>query len=1066
MTADFGSRPPDDLDGLRERLAEASGPAYWRSLEEYSQTDTFKEYVHNEFPVYASAPADGLTRRNFLHVMGATLALAGVTAGCGRQPKETIHPYVNQPEAMIPGKPLFFATAFVQGGYAKGALVESHMGRPTKIEGLPGHPASLGRCDARTQASILDLYDPDRSKIVQRLGFIDSWDNFVSDARGVLDDTRTRGGEGVRVLTETVTSPSTGALLRALVSAYPRAKLHQFEAGGRDSEREGARLAFGEYADAVYHFDKADVVVSLDADFLDLGPANVRHTIDYAQRRDVVDRAGDGQHTGDGEPFEARLNRTYAFESSPTNVGAGADHRFAVRPSQIEAIVRSIAEGLGVRALGGGESGLSAKEQGWVDAVVADLDKHRGASLLVTGRHQPAVVHALAHAINDELGAVGSTVDYIAPVEIAPMDQVASLRELVSDMADGKVRMLIILGGNPVYNAPGDLDFLGALKKVAFRAHLSPYVDETSEYCQWHVPELHYLETWGDARAFDGTVSLIQPLIAPLYEGKTAVELLSALIDEEARSGASARSSYEIVQAHWKEERGEEGFDAFWAASLARGFIEGSAAAFKSVAIRADAAGIRTAQGKSSSIPEPLAADEFEILMLPDPSVGNGEASNNAWLQELPNPLTKLTWDNAVIVGYSTALDLGLENEDVVEVAYRGRTIRGPVWIHPGHSQKTITLHLGYGRTAAAKVSKGMGFSVYSIQTADAPAMDRGARLRKVGAKYPLARTEEHYNMEGRELVRHFTEEEYAADSDIVRHGRSGLQHVPAEDETLYHPEEKKWDGYAWGMTIDLNRCTGCNACIVACQSENIIPVVGKTELRKGREMHWIRVDRYFHAGSERELKALPDRERRAVLDDAKVYYQPVPCMQCENAPCELVCPVGATQHSREGLNDMVYNRCIGTRYCSNNCPYKVRRFNFYNYTRTPLGSRGDRVYGPGVGDVHVNPESLKPMRNPDVSVRTRGVMEKCTYCVQRISHARIESKKSGSKIQDGDCVTACQQACPANAIVFGDINNPESEVSKKKGSHRNYGILEDLNTRPRTTYLARISNPNPDLQA
>ena len=1059
MTTEITTYPLEDPDGLRERLASASGPEYWRSLEEYSKTEAFQDYIHNEFPVHASAPADGLTRRNFLQVMGATLALAGATAGCARQPKETIHPYVNQPEEMIPGKPLFFATAFVQGGYAKGVLVESHMGRPTKIEGLPGHPASIGRTDARTQASILDLYDPDRSKIVERLGFADSWSMFVSEARGVLDDARTRRDAGVRILTETVASPSLAAQLNKFLASNPGAKWHQYEAGGRDNEREGARLAFGEYVDATYYFDNADVVVSLDADFLDQGPANVRHTTDYAQRRDVVDPVGDGEHVGEEEQvgeeehFEARLNRTYAFESSPTNVGAGADHRFPVRPSQIEAVARSIAEGLGISALGGAESGLSEQEQAWVDAVVSDLETHRGTSVVVAGRHQPALVHALAHAINDKLDNAGRTVDYIAPVEAAPVNQLASLRELVTDMADGKVEMLIILGGNPVYNAPGDLNFLDALNNVPLRAHLSVYADETSKYCQWHVPELHYLETWGDARAFDGTISLIQPLIAPLYEGKTAAELLSALNDEEERS------SHDIVQDYWKEQRGEEDFDAFWASSLARGYLDDTNSASKRMRIRPGAAGTFRA-------PEPLGADEFEFVMLPDPSVGNGDASNNAWLQELPNPLTKLTWDNAVIMGYSTALDLGVKNEDVVEVSHNGRTVQGPVWIHPGHCQRTVTLHLGYGRTAAGKVANGIGFNVYSIQTADAPAMGRGVTLRKVGAKYPLARTEEHYNMEGRELVRHFTEQEYTADPHIVLHGRSGNLHVPGEDDTLYHPEEKKWDGYAWGMTIDLNKCTGCNACIIACQSENIIPVVGKTELRKGREMHWIRVDRYFHAGSERELKKLSEQERRSVLDNAEVYYQPVPCMQCENAPCELVCPVGATQHSREGLNEMVYNRCIGTRYCSNNCPYKVRRFNFFNYSRTPLGSRGDRVYNPKLKSAHINPESLKPMRNPDVSVRTRGVMEKCTYCVQRINQARIESKKSGTQIQDRDCVVACQQACPANAIVFGDINNPQSEVSKRKGSQRNYGILEDLNTRPRTTYLARITNPNPELQA
>jgi len=1045
MTPENSIATKVEREAYRKQLATASGPGYWRSLEEYAQSDSFKDYIHNEFPEHAAAPTDGLSRRNFLQAMGATLAFTGLTVGCGRQPEETIHPYVTPPEEMVPGTPIYFASTHVEGGFAKGVLVESHMGRPTKIEGLPGHPASLGGTDAQTQASILDMYDPDRSKNVQRVGFADSWDTFVAEVRGVLDDARTSGGDGVRILTETVTSPTLAWQLKAFLAANPRAQWHQYEAAGRDNVRDGARQAFGEVVDTFYHFDHADVIVSLDSNFLDRGAANVRYTADYAKRRGVVD-----DHGGD-DGHGSALSRTYAIESSPTNVGAAADHRLPVRPSQVEAAARSIAEGLGIRALGGAESGLSADEQKFIDAVVHDLEAAHGASIVIVGDHQPAAVHALAHAINDKLGSVGKTVEHVTPVEANPTNQLESLSALVADMNAGEVSMLLIVGGNPVYNAPADLDFLAALEKVEMRAHLSRTVDETSAYCQWQLPELHELEAWGDARAYDGTVSFVQPLIAPLYGGKTATELVSALHEEEERS------SHDLLQAYWKEARGENGFEAFWVSALSTGIVDGSAASSKRVSLRSNAAG-------SFSGSEALAAGELEYVLLPDPSVGAGEYSNNAWLQELPNPLTKLTWDNAVIVGYSTANEHELANEDVVTVTIGETTVTGPVWIHPGHCRDAVTLHFGYGRTHAGKVADDIGFDAYAVQTTGAMAMGRGAKISKTGDRYPLARTEEHYNMEGRELVRHFTTDQFAADSHIATHGLSGHQHVPAEDMTMYDPAEKKWDGYAWGMTIDLNKCTGCNACLVACQSENIIPVVGKTEVRKGREMHWIRLDRYFHDGAERDLNAATQAERNAALDNANVYYQPVPCMQCENAPCELVCPVGATQHSREGLNDMVYNRCIGTRYCSNNCPYKVRRFNFFNYTKTPLGSRGDRVKNPTLTNAHVNPESLKLMRNPDVSVRTRGVMEKCTYCVQRINVARIDAKKNDAQIQDSDCVTACQQACPASAITFGDINNPESAVSKLKAGHRNYGILEELNTKPRTTYLARITNPNPAL--
>jgi molybdopterin-containing oxidoreductase family iron-sulfur binding subunit len=1028
-------------DSNSENTVPAGGQAPFRSLRELAREELFEARLQNEFPLYAPSEADGVTRRNFMQVMGATLALGGLASGCARQPAETILPYVKAPEDIVPGKPLFFATANIQGGYAKPVLAESHMGRPTKIEGLPGHPASLGRTDAQTQASVLDLYDPDRAQAVTRAGMAAQWDTFVKEARQILDDTRPAGGDGVRILTGTVTSPTLAGMLNDLLAAYPKAVWHQYEPAGRDNVREGARIAFGEYVDTLYRLDQADVIVSLDADFLDRGPANVRYTADYAQRRDVVD----------AEHGEQKLNRLYAFESSPSNTGAAADHKFVFRPSQIEAVARRLATALGVPAGTSDQDGLAEADRNTIAKIAADLKNHTGASIVIAGDHQPAAVHALAHAMNDALGSVGKTVNYIQSVEANPANQMESLRQLTSDMRDKKVRMLLIFGGNPVYNAPADLDFLAAMKNVPLRVFVGAYLDETGEQCHWHIPAAHYLETWGDARAFDGTVSLIQPLIAPLYGGRSPLELLSALIDKEPRS------AHDVLQAFWKKQQGEANFDAFWRTSLSEGFVANTAYRPYPAKVKGGVAG--------EYAPAVLGTGEFEVAILPDPAIGDGTWSNNAWLMELPRPLSKVTWDNCVYVGYSTALDFGVEDEDLVEVTYNNVKVRGPICVQPGHAPQTVTLHLGYGRTRAGDVSNGIGFNVYPVMNSAAPAIGRGATIKKLAGKYPLARTEEHFNMENRHLVRHVTAAAFAAEPHAVQHGTPAEPiHTPSDEETLYDFEEKQWSGNAWGMTIDLNKCTGCNACITACQSENIIPVVGKFEVRKGREMLWIRLDRYYDTGAEHDFKKLPKAEQSRRLDNPKVYYQPVPCMQCENAPCETVCPVGATQHSKEGLNDMVYNRCVGTRYCSNNCPYKVRRFNFYHYSRTPLGSRGDRVFVIGTTPTHIKPESLRLMRNPDVTVRTRGVMEKCTYCVQRINLARIDSKKTGKPIQDSDCVTACQQACPAGAIVFGNIHNPESDVSRKKASHRNYSILADLNTRPRTTYLARVTNPNPEL--
>ncbi|MFP6582873.1 MAG: TAT-variant-translocated molybdopterin oxidoreductase, partial [Candidatus Hydrogenedentota bacterium] len=766
----------DDLDAIRNQLAEtSSGPEYWRSLEEVAQTDTFKSYISNEFHMDAdSGQALGsVSRRNFLQVMGASLALAGVTAGCSRQPIETIHPYVRQPEEFIPGKPTYFASTHVNGGYANGVLIESHMGRPTKVEGLPSHPASLGRTSAQTQASILDMYDPDRTKTVEHNGGAAAWDDFVTMAKSKLDDARPSGGAGIRLLTGSITSPLEAAKIEQFLAANPRAQWHQYEAFGRDNEREGAKLAFDQYLDTILHFDDADIVVALDSDVFEQGPAQVRYAADYAKRRNVedFDEPFDGGHgEGHGEEaaeshgddheeaaesheekpeFHAKSSRTYAFESSPTLLGAMADHRFPVRPSQIEDIARVLADKLGVNdALPSGTAEIPDKEIARIDAIVKDLQSKKGRSIITVGSTQPAAVHALAHAMNAQLNNTGATVDYIEPVEAGATNQLASLKALRDDMDAGNVSLLMISGDvNPVYSAPADFEFAAAMDKVETRVRHGRYVDETAQLCQWQLPELHYLETWGDARAFDGSVSLIQPLIAPLYRGKSRVELLSALTDElELTSHEQLQAQY---KAQWGLEENDKAFDIKWRTALASGMIDRSASS--TVNARLSGNGFGAYAGAST-----LAEMAVEVIFLADPSVGDGSFSNNAWMQEVPNPLTKLTWDNAVLVGYSTAKKHKLKNEQEVEITVGGRTIKGAVWIQPGHASDTITLHGGYGRTSMGKVcevSEGyLGFDAYSVRSSDHTFASHGS-VKPLNSVYKLARTEEHYNMEGRGLV-------------------------------------------------------------------------------------------------------------------------------------------------------------------------------------------------------------------------------------------------------------------------------------------------------------------------
>jgi molybdopterin-containing oxidoreductase family iron-sulfur binding subunit len=996
-----------DLSGLRRRLADSTGRTYWKSLEELARAPQFLEFLHREFPEQAASFDDPEGRRGFLRVMGASLALAGLT-GCTRQPEEKIVPYVKPPEDVVPGRPLFFATAVSDGGYAKGVLVESHMGRPTKVEGNPDHPASLGATDVFGQASVLDLYDPDRSQTLTYLGEIRPWGSFLAAVKTALDGQRATQGAGLRILSDTVTSPTLAAQIQELLGAFPAARWHQYDPVGPDSVRAATAQATGAPSEVLYDLAKADVIVCLDADFVGFGPANLSLIRAFANRRKLG-----------AEQSAAGMNRLYVAESSVSLTGAQADHRLPMRASEVEGVARAIAAGVGASA--GGATSPSASVHGpWVAALVKDLQAHAGRSLVMAGPWQPAAVHVLAHAINQKLGNVGQTVSYAPSAEARPLDQTASLRDLAAAMDAGQVQVLVVLGGNPVYDAPADLGFARAMDKVALRIHVGVYDDETAERCHWHVPAAHSLEAWSDARAFDGSVAIVQPLIAPLYAGcKSGHEVLAAFTSKPERSG------YDIVRDHWKA-RGVLGADEkAWQRALHDGVL--AAPAFGTVAGPGPSLPAAAAPPPSS----PAAMQGLEIVFRPDASVRDGRYANNGWLQELPRPLTKLTWDNAALMSPRTAESLGISIEstslgsytDVVELRYRGRSVKAPAWIVPGHPDGTVTVHLGYGRTRAGRVGSGVGFNAYALRTSDAPWFGGGLEVRKTGERQLLACTQDHWSMEGRNPVRAGTLEEYEKEPAYAKE----MVEEPARDMSLY--PAFKYGGHAWGMAIDLNSCVGCNACTIACQAENNIPVVGKEEVGRGREMHWIRVDRYYSGP----------------VDNPDTHHQPVPCMHCENAPCEVVCPVAATTHSDEGLNDMVYNRCVGTRYCSNNCPYKVRRFNFFLYS-------------------DFDTPSLKLQKNPEVTVRSRGVMEKCTYCVQRINRARIDARNEGRPIKDGDIKTACQAACPGEAIVFGDINDPASRVAKLKAEPRNYGLLADLNTRPRTTYLSHVRNPNPEM--
>jgi len=971
----------------------------WRSLAEYNGAERFQERLLRQHPQQTQKVFDAPERRDFLKLMGASLALAGVSSSCTKQPSEKLVPWAKNPEQLLPGKALFFATSMPWAGGSIGLLVESHMGRPTKCEGNADHPASLGATDVWSQAAVLGLYDPDRSQTLLYRGRAATWSSFLDGMKQALTNQAGKQGAGLRVLTQAVVSPTLEAQLKELLAKYPQAAWHQWQPHNRDNARAGALLAFGQDVAALPRFDKADVVVSLEADFLASAPGNVRAMREFAGRRKL--RGG----------LSDNLNRLYVLEGRPSCTGAAADHRLTLRPSEIEAAARALAARLGVD--GGNPGPAGAPYARWVEAAAKDLAAHKGRALVVVGESQPPAVHALAQLVNEKLDSIGKCVEYLPPAELSGTDNAQSLRTLVQEMKEGKVEILVLVSGNPVYDAPADLDFAGALAKVPLRAHLSLYRDETSELVDWHVNEAHFLESWSDARGADGTLGIVQPLIAPLYAGKSAHELLAVLLD---KPGVSA---YDTLRESAQKLLGEAEFERKWRRAVHDGLIPGTASAPVSVS------------GRKPELKTTPALVGLEIVFRTDPLVHDGRFANNGWLLEQPRPMTMLTWDNAIQLSVATAEKHGIETGDVLEIAFEGRKLTGPAFVTPGHADESLTLTLGFGRRKAGKTGNGVGYDAYALRTSGALGQGSGATLRKTGETYELATTQEHDAMDTNlpENRREEMSPVRVATVDRFRENPHLVEKHEHEDTTLY-PARLEGE-YAWGMVIDLNACTACGACVTACSAENNVAVVGKSEILRGREMHWLRIDRYFQGDPK----------------NPKIYTQPIPCMQCENAPCESVCPVAATTHSPEGLNDMVYNRCIGTRYCANNCPYKVRRFNFFLYS-------------------DYDSESLKLARNPDVTVRSRGVMEKCTYCVQRINRARLSAKKEDRRIRDGEIRTACQAVCPAEAIAFGDIRDPQSAVSKLKAEPHNYALLEELNTRPRTTYLARVTNPNRELES
>jgi len=976
-----------------------TGKRYWRSLDDLAKGPAFDSWVQNEFGEGASEMLEGGSRRTLLKLMAAGFGLAGLTA-C-RRPVEKILPHTKGVENYIHGKPMHYATVFNVCGAATGLLVETNDGRPTKVEGNRKHPHSLGATSAHAQATVLDLYDPDRAALVEKAGQKASWDDFSSWAKTEMAAAGT--GAGVRVLAERSSSPTLAGLRAELLKKYPEAKWVEFDSVSFDNLTAGTKLAFGQPLEPAYDYSKADTIVSLDSDFLGLDARSILPVKQFSARRRV-------------EKPEDTMNRLYIVEPNFTITGAMADHRLRIKAADVAAFAMSLAKELNLSGaelkVVGNQADATRK---FIATLAKDLLANKGKSIVVAGPRQPAAVHALAALMNQALGNNGVTVQYLDPVTTAS-DSLVDAKALTADISAGKVKTLVILGGNPVYTMPADLRFADAMKSVTSTVALVAEPNETWHAASWRLPEAHPFETWGDARALDGTLSAQQPLVEPLHGGKSAIEVTAMLL------GLPEIKGHALVKKQWAVE-GSDG-DRRWKTALYEGFVEGSA-----VAARTVSANIAAVFPQVQAALQQAQAG-MEVVFYPGHTTWDGRFTNNAWLQEAPDPMTKVVWDNAALISPATARKLSVNTGDVLSIRAGAGEAKMPVLVQPGVADDSVVVTLGYGRSQCGRVGLGVGHRIETLRTT-AGFYFASASVSKTGATHKLVTTQDHHTMtepltgKTRPIVREATLAEYKHHPDVIEH----QVHDP-EPVTMF-PDFDYSKSYQWGMAIDLNACTGCNACMLACQAENNIAVVGKDQVDRGREMHWIRMDRYF-TGSE---------------EDPQAVMQPMACQQCEKAPCESVCPVAATVHSPEGLNEMAYNRCVGTRYCANNCPYKVRRFNFLAWNN----------------DI---PEVRKMVFNPDVTVRMRGVMEKCNYCVQRIQEKRIEAKADNRRqLKDGEVLSACQQVCPADAIVFGDINDPESRVAKMKKQQRDYALLAELNTVPRTTYLAKLRNPNPELE-
>ncbi len=1029
-----------------------TGRAFWRSLDELADSPEYRELLSKEFADYdpdqiVAAP----NRRTFMKLMGASLALAGAAGlpGCRRWPQRQLAPFVRQPEDRAPGVEEQYATTFELGGVARPLLVESVDGRPIKVEGNPSHPQSLGATDAYCQASILDMYDPNRSRYVTVKTAtgraVRTWNDFAA----VIQQIQATQGQGVAILAEAMTGPSAVYMRQALAKALPGVTWYEWEPLTRTNELEGARMAFGKPVRSVLNLDKAQVIAAFDADILHGHPASVRYSRDWAKTRTLTDG-------------RTEISRMYAADAHLSITSSNADVRVPVAASQVGELVKAVALALGINV--GGAANLGDRAALFVKDLAADLKAHPGASVLVAGPSQPPHVHALVHAINEKLGNVGKTVTYIAePAGEGPSD-LQQIAQLAKAIDAGQVTTLIMLGGNPVYDAPANLNFGAAVAKVPLSVHLSLYHDETSVLSTWHLPRSHYLECWGDARAWNGLVTLQQPLIQPLYASRSPIELLAMLAGDPVVAG------YEIVRRTFAALRPQAAFEAAWRKALHEGFVLGTELPPVDVKVAGNIA-------ETVGLTQAPTVGEFELELVQDHKLFDGRFANNAWLQEMPEPLSKITWDNAAWLAPEVIKQLGLKKGDLIRLTAGDRTLDVPVFAMPGQSPRTIKVSLGYGRKSAGYVGDSVGFDTYQLRTTENLWIVPAVQVAVTGRNYNLVTTQDHFaidliglqerhNRVFGNLVRTATLEQYKEHPEFAAHPTHAMHFATmqtGEDRTgspdkivplqlWEYPVE--YEGHAWGMAINLNTCTGCQACVIACQAENNVPVVGKDQVDRNREMHWLRVDRYFGGDPA----------------NPRTVHQPMLCQHCETAPCESVCPVAATVHDTEGLNVMVYNRCVGTRYCSNNCPYKVRRFNYFDWHSKPL--RGDMFSAMylGIPDQQQH-EMIDPIRrmqfNPEVTVRMRGVMEKCTFCVQRIKAATIpaknewlQGKRDTWRVNDQEIVPACAQTCPTQAIIFGDLNNPTSRVRELFKHTLSYEILKELNVRNRIRYQARVYNP------